>query len=610
VFSVKSENTTVYAGYEITMSTGRKVKTSIFESWSLMEEWDTEKNTLDPHTISPGSDRVVWWKCSKGHSYEMQVNLKAVRNYGCPICSGHRVEAGFNDFASAYPDLLKVWDFERNDIRPDEVTRESNKKVWWTCPQGHSYEMTVHKKVSRNAGCPVCSGHKTVKGINDFATLYPELAKEWHPEKNGNLKPTDVSKKNGKKVWWQCRYGHEWLASVHDRADGTGCPFCAEGRLTSFPEQAIFYYIKKLYPDALNRYKGIFNNGMELDIYVPSVRFAVEFDGAYWHGTNEVHAREKTKYDICRENEINLIRVKENSDNDWRDVADVIYIIKKRRNKKELQSVIQAILDSIDRESNMWTRKNPFNVYSRVSVDIERDEYDIRKYLTPISNSLKELRPDLAAEWNYEKNGSLTPDMFGVNSNDYAWWKCGSCGHEWRTRIIQRGGKRNSGCPECSKIIRGRFFTKMKVREKGSLAENNPTLAKEWHPVKNGNLTPWDITEKKFKKVWWLCSRCGYEWEASPLNRSKGVGCPCCSGRVPKTGVNDLRTLYPELVREWDYSKNTGLQPECFLPGSGKKVWWKCKVCGHEWEATIHSRTKGSGCPKYRKHNEAERLNI
>ncbi|MDO4177136.1 MAG: zinc-ribbon domain-containing protein [Bacillota bacterium] len=230
------------------MSAGRKIKTSIYESWSLMEEWDTEKNTLNPRTISPGSDRAVWWKCSKGHSYEMQVNLKAVRNYGCPICSGHRVEAGFNDFASAYPDLLKFWDFERNDIRPDEVTKESNKKVWWTCPQGHSYEMTVHKKVSRNAGCPVCSGHKTVKGVNDFATLYPELAKEWHPEKNGDLKPTDVSKKNGKKVWWQCRYGHEWLASVHDRADGTGCPFCAEGRLTSFPEQAIFYYIKNYIP--------------------------------------------------------------------------------------------------------------------------------------------------------------------------------------------------------------------------------------------------------------------------------------------------------------------------------------------------------------------------
>ncbi len=181
------------------MCAGRKIKTTIFESQSLMNEWDSEKNTLDPHIISPGSHRVVWWKCSKGHSYEMQVSLKAVRNYGCPVCSGHRVEAGFNDFASACPDLIQFWDFEKNEIRPDEVTRESHKKVWWTCPQRHSYKMTVHKKVSRNAGCPVCSGHKTVKGVNDFATLYPELAKEWHPEKNGNLKPTDVSKKNGKK---------------------------------------------------------------------------------------------------------------------------------------------------------------------------------------------------------------------------------------------------------------------------------------------------------------------------------------------------------------------------------------------------------------------------
>lgn len=74
---------------------------------------------------------------------------------------------------------------------------------------------------------------------------------------------------------------------------------------------------------------------------------------------------------------------------------------------------------------------------------------------------------------------------------------------------------------------------------------------------KNGDLTPNDITAGKFKPVWWLCPKCGYEWQASPNNRKRGIGCPCCSGRVPKTGVNDLETLYPELLKEWNYERNS-----------------------------------------------------
>ena len=145
---------------------------------------------------------------------------------------------------------------------------------------------------------------------------------------------------------------------------------------------------------------------------------------------------------------------------------------------------------------------------------------------------------------------------------------------------------------------RGTSFTKQVVKRVGSLAETMPNLAKEWHPQKNGTLSPSDISAGHFKPVWWLCSQCGYEWKASPSNRQKGSGCPCCSGRVPKSGINDLATLYPELLKEWDYQKNTTLDPSQLLPGSGKKAWWKCSLCGHEWETIIANRTKGHGCPK------------
>jgi rubrerythrin len=341
---------------------------------------------------------------------------------------------------------------------------------------------------------------------------------------------------------------------------------------------------------------------MELDIFIPSNRLGTEYDGVHWHKTEKEHAREIQKYEICKSHNITLHRVKEKNV-EWNDVADGIYFINNRRDKKELTQVIQAIVNSIDPEVNIWTRKNPFKSMSDTIVDLERDTNEIRSYLIPIPYSISDLRPDLVEDWDYEKNGTLRPEMFGIHSNETVWWKCHVCGHSWKTMINHRGGKRNSGCPECSKIKRGKAFTKGVVLERGSLAETNPELAKEWHPTKNGDLKPEDITEGRFKPVWWLCPKCGYEWEASPNNRKKGIGCPCCSGRVPMPGVNDLATVMPELLKEWDYEKNK-VGPENYLPKSGKKVWWKCQTCGHEWKTVISNRSNGHGCPKCRKRKK------
>ena len=493
----------------------KKPQHFIIENEDLMQEWDYEKNNeinLFPDRLGINSNIAAWWICQSGHEYDMRISQRT-RGQGCPYCSNRRILAGYNDLATTNPELLEQWDYKKNVLPPEEITHGSHDIVWWKCPVGHSYQQSINRKATRHSGCPVCSGHLTVPGVNDFATIYPEMAKEWHPIKNGDLLPSEISKKNGRKIWWQCKYGHEWQATPHDRTtDNTGCPICSSRRLTSFPEQAIFYYIKKLYPDAVNRFRGIFENGMELDIYVPSIRFAVEFDGSAWHGTEDVHRREKKKYEICKENKITLFRVKEHIGKEWKDVADAIYYIHKRKNNQELQPVIQAIIDSIDRESNMWTRNNPSSIHSSVTVDLERDANEIREYLTSIPNSLIELRPDLVKEWDYEKNGNLKPEMFGINSNDRVWWRCSTCGHEWKTTIIHRGGKRNSGCPECAKEQKGKTFTKRRVSERGSLADKNPALAAEWHPTKNGDLTPADITEKRFANAWWLCPKCGYEW--------------------------------------------------------------------------------------------------
>ncbi len=588
----------------------RKVQIGIDDLKTLYSEliidWDYEQNKKLPEEYLPSSNIKVHWKCHVcGYKWETQIACRAIRNYGCPSCSGRVVTIGKNDLPSRYPDIAKEWNYELNgNAKPEDYSYASQKKIWWTCPVKHNYEQSINKRTLRGFKCPICSGHKTISGVNDFATIYPEIAKEWHPTKNGSITPDTLSSKNGYRAWWKCKYGHEWQQTLHVRSTGTGCPYCKNRYSTSFAEQAIFFYIKKLCPDAQNRYKDLFDNNMEFDVYIPSRKTAIEFDGAYWHDTEDVHEKEKYKYEICQQHEIRLIRVKEETKNDWRDVADITYIIKKK-DMWSLQGVIQEILNDLDPESNKWTRKNPLKFYSSVVANVENDRAEILRYLKEIPNSIILLRPDLVDEWNYDKNDGLTPELFGINSNEKVWWRCKKCSHEWKTSIIQRAGKRRSGCPDCSKLQKGNTFTKNRIKERGSLAENCPELLKQWDYSKN-TIKPTEITSKYNKKVWWKCTICNYSWETSPNNRSKGSGCPCCSGRVARIGINDLKTVNPCLVEEWDYTKNKK-KPEEYMPNSHYKVWWICRNCGHEWEAAIGSRNKGHGCPKCSKKKQNEK---
>ena len=132
--------------------------------------------------------------------------------------------------------LLKQWSHIRNGpLTPEQVIYGSSKKVWWVCEKGHEWEAMIKSRVV-GCGCPVCANRRLVPGLNDLATIHPELSKQWHPEKNGALTPRDVLPGSRRKVWWRCGEGHEWQATVGSRAEGKGCPVKESW---SFPEKTI-----------------------------------------------------------------------------------------------------------------------------------------------------------------------------------------------------------------------------------------------------------------------------------------------------------------------------------------------------------------------------------
>ena len=145
-----------------------------------------------------------------------------------------------------------------------------------------------------------------------------------------------------------------------------------------------------------------------------------------------------------------------------------------------------------------------------------------------------------------------------------------------------------------------------------SLSQAHPELEAEWDYEKNGDLLPTEVSSGSSKKVWWLCAKCGHSWEAYINNRAnKGSGCPVCAGRVPKQGVNDVATLYPELMLDWDYEANENLDPTTLMRTNSSRVYWKCHVCGNQWVSSLVTRTlHDTGCPVCRDRERAEKGNL
>ncbi|MBQ5799228.1 MAG: zinc-ribbon domain-containing protein, partial [Oscillospiraceae bacterium] len=234
----------------------------------IAAEWDYVKNIGNPEDYFYGSTQRVGWVCSTcGNRWDTKIRYRAgERNSGCPVCG--RAKRGKTRHEQALKIngtiadelLLSEWDYDKNKKPPTEYPPKSNETVFWKCKKcGYGYPSKISNRAI-GRGCPCCAGKTVVVGINDLATTHPQVAAEWHPTKNGKLTPKDVTYGRARKVWWLCPKGHSYEATILHRSSGTNCPQCNSGRQTSFAEQAVFFYIKKIFPDAISRYKEIFDN--------------------------------------------------------------------------------------------------------------------------------------------------------------------------------------------------------------------------------------------------------------------------------------------------------------------------------------------------------------
>ena len=200
--------------------------------------------------------------------------------------------------------------------------------------------------------------------------------------------------------------------------------------------------------------------------------------------------------------------------------------------------------------------------------------------------------PELKKEWDTEANAKegISPEKVTHSVRQNAWWHCAE-GHSWQAAIDSRTIMER-GCPYC--------VGKMPVVGVNDIATVNKNILKTWDYEKNTDISPEQVTEGSTKKVWWKCEK-GHSWQATIASRTNlGRGCPYCANKKVLAGYNDLATTNKDILKFWNYEKNTDISPTEITEFSHKKVWWKCEK-GHSWQQTVDvltsSKTMASGCP-------------
>ena len=548
----------------------------------------------------------------------------------CPTCASKKraeKQRRTND------DFLALIHELGHNIEPVEEYKGSMASIRMKCNDCGYRWGTSASSVIAGSGCPRCARN----GIYTQEEFVNKLRVV-----NPHIQVVSDYIRSAKPIKCKCLIcGHVWETTPNNLLTKKGCPNCYHSN-TSFFEQVILEVFMLVVGEngvVAHDRKSI---GKELDVYVPKWRTGIEYDGKAFHSNDRANKKAIQKYTVCKENSIRLIRVSElPSDDGYSD----LFIYRHELTSKGLNDCINTVLSTISTDN--------------IDVDVDRDRNIIHKrYISIIKNKSIAVRsPELVQEWDYEKNSGITPEMVNSLSNIKYWWICPN-GHSYQAAPANRSAG-NSGCPYCSnhkvlpgfndlatkypdiakewdyeknndtkpeqvmpgsqkyyywKCDKGHSF-KMRPNERTSSKQNcpycsghavlkgfndiattNPEVLELWDFEKNKN-GPSDYSSGSGYEAWWKCAH-GHSWHKRISSQIRHNYCPVCSGKVLVTGFNDLSTTNPDLVKEWNYEKNSPLTPDHITRFYSNKIWWKCSTCGHEWPTLISIRLKGAGCPK------------
>ena len=547
--------------------------------FQVFSEWDFEKNVgVDPSLVGPGSHKNYWWKCMYGHQWQSSPERRIRNGNDCPYCANRKVWEGFNDLESQYPEVATTWS-DGNALPANAVLATSKSQFEWSCVLGHRWSDSPSNRTILGKDCPFCSGHRVWKGFNDLATLHPEVAKHWS---NVNGQSADeVLVVNSREAFFRCELGHEWNCQLYIQVREQSCPICMDRIVDDN-----FNSLKFLHPKLASELDSSMGPQPDAsEILGRNNRLSFNWVCSAGHKEKRpVQFRIQIGCWTCYRAQLGQQDVQ---------VAQVSFLMETWDGLSNELSPESCPVSANQKLS--WTcslghtwRQTPWIRLSRWS----GCPVCSNKVIQVGFNDLATLRPDIAAEWDHDKN-ALLPTEVGVGSNKVAHFKCIKS-HTWTAIINNRCRGRNGGtdCPYCSNREIWVGFN--------DLCTTHPELARELHPdqVIRANCTELQFGQKD--AVIWTCAL-NHAWSVPPRYRVSGTrlnGCPYCGGQALLQGFNDLASVRPDLIAEWDYKKNWPVTPQTIIRGSGRVFAWICKR-GHHFEATVKGRMAAKiACPE------------
>ncbi len=559
-----------------------------FEEWcrahkpSLLGEYMPEMNHGRPlSSFSENSKERAAWICSKGHGWVSVVYTR--KKCTCPVCANRLIVPGVNDLLTLAPDLAVQYSPE-NEIPVTRISPESHKIVLWNYPCGHSYMAAVRERY-KGKGCKYCTGRAVLKGFNDFASKHPDMVDEWDYERNDKL-PDEVSEKSPQPRYWICSYCKKgYRKSPYDKLR-TGCPYCNHKSQVSIGEKAIAFYLAEAGLGVVESYHDRSKlNKMEIDIYIPALHIGIEYDGRNYH--KDV-AKDYEKNDRCASAGIELIRFREVG---CPEILHCISIDVEPNDRRSLALGINTLFQIL---------KARFGIGNIPKIDLKTDFQKImaKKYTAPMENSLETLYPEVAAMLHPDNN--VPASSIPKRSNAAFHWLCPKCGYDWYatvSSVVSSATMFNrTGCPNCAR--------KVLIRGENDIATLYPDVAAQWCYPRNSD-KPSDHGYSSKEKRWWICRRCGAEFEREVHVMVREGSRYCCTPCAKKLAMedrfrkeresgNNVLALFPQVAKYWDYGKNPD-RPEDHSPGSDEKRFWICSSCGESYESRVIVRTRDGG---------------
>lgn len=233
-----------------------------------------------------------------------------------------------------------------------------------------------------------------------------------------------------------------------------------------------------------------------------------------------------------------------------------------------------------------------------------------RKGLVEKSGSLRDFSSRVADMYDKGNNGTLASDV-PPYSDIKARFRCDSEGKEHyfikaissMTATVRTGTK---GCPVCAgfQVYRGINDFASKMSE----------TAEMWDYDRNEGVSPDEVSYRSIEEYWFVCPE-GHNFRRSPedirrhFDTNRYKGCTVCSGKQIQEGINDLITLYPEIIDYWDWDRNT-IDPYT-IGVSNRLAWFFCRDCEDSFEYRIDYWTNTMGrcenCRKRKGYSKAEK---